>query len=215
MFNKYKAFIFDFDGVLADSVEIKTKAFAILFEKYGSEIQSKVAEYHRNNGGMTRRDKFVYYYQNFLNKSFVNEDIDDLCREFSALVVDKVVAAQEIPGSVKFLKTWHNKVKCFVVSATPDEEIREIARKRGINFYFEKILGSSCFKTEHVKFLIKKYGLNSDQCLFFGDAGSDYRAAIESSVDFIGILPDSNAPLLQIAPDILWYRDFLEFNSKG
>ncbi|MEE9509964.1 MAG: HAD hydrolase-like protein [Candidatus Bathyarchaeia archaeon] len=54
---KYQAFFFDFDGVLADSVEVKTRAFAKLFESYGPEIQARVVEHHRKNGGMTRKDK--------------------------------------------------------------------------------------------------------------------------------------------------------------
>ncbi len=63
---KYQAFFFDFDGILADSVEVKTRAFAKLFESYGPEIQARVVEHHRKNGGMTRKDKFRHYYAEFL-----------------------------------------------------------------------------------------------------------------------------------------------------
>jgi len=44
--SEYKALFFDFDGVLADSVEVKTDAFSKLFEKFGPEIQAKVVEHH-------------------------------------------------------------------------------------------------------------------------------------------------------------------------
>lgn len=207
--SEYKALFFDFDGVLADSVEVKTNAFAKLFEKFGSEIQGRVVEHHRNNGGMTRKDKFVYYYQNYLKKPLDHVGIEQLCSAFSELVVDNVVAAPEIPGAEYFLKKCYNKAKCFVVSATPDDEIKKIVKRRGIDVYFEEIMGSSCSKTEHVNNLLDKYKFNSKQCLFWGDAGSDYRAAIETGVDFIGILPNKNAPLLKIAPDITWARDFV------
>ena len=212
---EYKALFFDFDGVLADSVEVKTKAFAKLFEKFGSEIRAKVVEHHRNNGGMTRRDKFVYYYQSYLKKTLDHVELDQLCSAFSELVVDNVVAAPEIPGAQDFLKQCHNKLDCFVVSATPDEEIRKIAKRRGIDHYFQEILGSSCPKAEHVSALLGKYKLNPAQCMFWGDAGSDYRAAFESGVDFTGILPNINAPLLKIAPDIQWYKNFLDIEVQG
>ena len=39
-----KAIIFDFDGVILDSVNVKTKAFELLYEEYGPEIQKKVVE---------------------------------------------------------------------------------------------------------------------------------------------------------------------------
>ena len=215
IFNKeYKALFFDFDGVLADSVEVKTNAFAKLFEKFGLEIQAKVVEHHRNNGGMTRRDKFVYYYQNYLKKTADSVQIEHLCNEFSSLVVDDVVASPEISGAEHFLKKCSEKVQCFVISATPDEEIEQIVRRRGIDGYFKDLFGSSCSKTKHVNNLLGKYGFKPDQSLFFGDAGSDYRAATETDVDFIGILPNSHAPLLKIAPGIRWYKNFLEIQCQ-
>ena len=42
--------VFDFDGVSADSVEEKTKAFASIYGSYGEEIKNKVVQYHRNHG---------------------------------------------------------------------------------------------------------------------------------------------------------------------
>ena len=209
-----KAFFFDFDGVLADSVEVKTWAFAKLFERYGPVIVAKVVEHHRNNGGMTRVEKFKHYYKEFLKKSIDDKELKLLCDRFSLLVVDKVVDAPEIPGAENFLTKWHNTVKCFVVSATPDDEIKEIVKRRGIEIYFHEILGSSCSKSDDLNYLLDKYGLAPAQCLFFGDAESDYRAAIASGVDFIGILPDINAPLLKIAPDIRWFENFLEIESQ-
>ena len=206
---KYQAYFFDFDGVLADSVEVKTKAFAQLFGPFGSEIQAKVIKHHRNNGGMTRKDKFVYYYEHFLEKSLGHVELEELCKAFSSLVVDNVVASPEITGAKSFLRKCSNTLKCFVVSATPDDEITQIVKRRGMDVYFEEILDSSCSKTEHVNILLEKYNLKPDRCLFFGDADSDYRAAIESGVHFIGILPNKNAPLLKIAPEISWEKDFV------
>ncbi len=44
MNHKIKTVFFDFDGVLVDSVNIKTKAFAKLFDPYGQEIEAKVVD---------------------------------------------------------------------------------------------------------------------------------------------------------------------------
>ena len=204
------AIFLDFDGVLADSVEVKTRAFAKLFECYGPAVEAKVVEHHRKNGGMIRVDKFYHYYREFLGKQLDEAELQRLCNDFSRLVVDEVVSAPEIPGAENFLKKWHNSVKCFVVSATPDDEIKEIVKRRGIDIYLHEILGSSCSKSDNVIYLLNKYELAPKRCLFFGDAESDYWAANASGVDFIGILPNKNAPLLQIAPEIRWARDFID-----
>jgi len=123
-------------------------------------------------------------------------------------VVDEVVAAPEIPGAGAFLKKWYEKVPCFIVSATPDEEIIEITKRRGMSGYFREILGSSRSKEENVGFLLKEYGLDPDRCLFFGDAESDFKAATANGVHFIGIVPGLDAPLLRAAPGIKWFENF-------
>jgi beta-phosphoglucomutase-like phosphatase (HAD superfamily) len=38
----YQAIFFDFDGVILDSVHVKTEAFAAMFRKYGPEIERAV-----------------------------------------------------------------------------------------------------------------------------------------------------------------------------
>ena len=42
----WQAIIFDFDGVLVESVDIKTQAFAGLYQSYGETIVGKVVRYH-------------------------------------------------------------------------------------------------------------------------------------------------------------------------
>ena len=204
----YNAYFFDFDGVLADSVEVKTRAFAKLFEKFGKDIQAKVVAHHRNNGGMSRYDKFRYYYKEFLKRPLPEEEFRNLCERFSRLVVDEVVAAPEIKGVRVFLEKCHMASPCFVVSATPEEEIREIVKRRDLHEYFLNVVGAPASKKENLQKLLEIYNLVPEQCVFFGDAESDYRAATICRVNFIAILPNENAPLLQIEPQIKWHKDF-------
>jgi len=207
---KYDALVFDFDGVIADSVEVKTKAFVKLFEKYDSEIQQKIAIHHSQHGGMTRVEKIRYYYNAFIGKTLDNEILAALCDEFSELVVDKVVAASEIQGVKDFLDFCNSTALCFIDSATPDAEIVKIVSRRGLRKYFYEILGSGKSKADNLTYILEKYQIEPRRCLFFGDAASDYNAARERGVDFVGILPDSDAPLLQHAPNIRWFHNFSE-----
>lgn len=60
------AILFDFDGVLVESVDVKTRAFADLFKDEEDEIVEKVVNYHLKNSGISRYDKFRYYYKEYL-----------------------------------------------------------------------------------------------------------------------------------------------------
>ena len=51
-----KAIIFDFDGVICESVNVKTIAFKKLFADY-PEHQDRIVEYHLVNGGISRYEK--------------------------------------------------------------------------------------------------------------------------------------------------------------
>jgi len=204
----YQAFFFDFDGVLADSVEVKTRAFANLFAPYGPEIVNKVVEYHRRHGGMTRKEKFQHYFKKFLKMPLNDQKIQQFCDIFSSFVIDEVIASPEIPGATEFLNKWSKKVPCFIISATPDEEIVTIVNRRGLGLYFKEIKGSSQSKENNLRTILLKYGLEPARCLFFGDSGSDYRAASACKVDFMGILPGPEAPLLQIVSNLKWARNF-------
>lgn len=207
---KYQAFFFDFDGVLVDSVEVKTKVFARLFESYGADIIDQVVEYHRHHGGMTRMDKFHYYYEHLLKKHLSEEVLVILCRQFEDLVVDEVVAAPEIPGAEVFLKACQGRIPCFVISATPEGELKNIIKRRGWSQYFEAICGAPRKKDENLRLVIRSHRLHPESCLFFGDAESDYRAATACGVPFLAILPGTDAPLLKAVPDVKWVPNFTD-----
>ena len=88
-----KGIIFDFDGVIAESVQVKTDAFAALYVTYGKDIVDRVVEHHESNGGMSRFEKIKIYHGLFLNKTITEGEITDLANQFSELVVEKVIAA--------------------------------------------------------------------------------------------------------------------------
>lgn len=206
----WQAFFFDFDGVLADSVEVKTKAFARLFEPFGPEVTARVVEHHRRHSGVTRVDKFRHYYQEFLHQPLADQELAELCRRFNCLVVDEVVAAPEIPGAEAFLRLFVGKLPLFVVSAAPEAELQEIVRSRGWAGYFLEVRGAPRSKRENLATLLEEHTLAAERCLFFGDAEADYLAAQACGVNFLGIVPGPEAPLLKRAPQIDWRRDFTD-----
>ena len=57
MRDNIKSIIFDFDGVILDSLEAKSEAFEELYADYGTSIVKKVRKYHLSNGGVSRQKK--------------------------------------------------------------------------------------------------------------------------------------------------------------
>ena len=180
--------VFDFDGVLADSVEVKTKAFADIYSPYGECIVSKVVNHHRMNGGMSRFDKFNYYHSAFLGMNITDSQVSKLSEQFSSLVINAVIAAPEISGANTFLQNYCiNNKKCVINSATPHDEICYIVEQRGMNKYFSNIYGSPSTKYENLQLALDNNRTGNKEAIFFGDAESDLTAAIKADISFIGV----------------------------
>jgi len=184
-----KAVIFDFDGVIAESVDVKTEAYATLFESYGKDVVRQVVDYHLRNGGVSRFDKIRYYYKNILREPLSENKLGELCNRFSDIVVDKVVNSPFVPGAKEFLKKYYQIYKFFLVSGTPQDEMQMIVKRKRLEKFFEEVLGSPREKTELTKEIISQNGFDITQVVFVGDAITDYEAAYNTGVRFIGRVP--------------------------
>lgn len=206
---QFQAFFFDFDGVIVDSVDVKTKAFGELFRGYGEEVSKMAVEYHYNNSGVSRYEKFRYLYEHLLRKDITEQIIDDLDKEYSRLVVDEVVNSPFIEGAFEFIVAIYDKKKdCFVISATPQEEMRRIIKLKNIEHLFKDVVGSPKSKAENLKLLLDRYRISSRQAVYFGDAYADYRAAQENHMQFIGIV-DKSRELANLG-DIMKIKNFCD-----
>lgn len=188
---KWEAVFFDFDGVILDSVDVKTKAFAKMFREYGPEVEKKVVKYHLANGGVSRFDKFRYYYEEIFNKPITEEIIKTLSAQFSDLVVEGVLASPFISGAKESLGLLKkNNIPAYIISGTPDNEMKSIVDRKGLNTYFKEVHGSPKKKQEICLEIIDREHYDPKNCLFIGDALSDYEAAKKNGICFLGIVRD-------------------------
>jgi HAD superfamily hydrolase (TIGR01549 family) len=185
MFNP-EVIIYDFDGVICDSVNVKTDAFIELYKEYGPKIQEQVREYHLQNGGISRFEKFRYFQSVLLKKDVTEEEINRLSSQFSLLVKEKVIASPYIQGVFEFIKFNANKQQ-FICTGTPENEIHEIAERKGIAHFFKNLYGSPKSKTEIIDIILTETSVSNQRCVFFGDAMTDFTAAKLSNIPFIGI----------------------------
>jgi phosphoglycolate phosphatase-like HAD superfamily hydrolase len=179
-----KLIFWDFDGVIKESVEIKTEAFVKLFKPFGRNIEHKVRLHHLNNGGMSRFDK-IPLYLSWVDKEANKETVEKYCNKFSKLVVKKVVMSNWVPGVEKFLRKNSYKQIFILVSATPQKELEEILSILDITKCFDAIFGAPFCKQNAIKLtLFNKHMLGRD-CLMIGDSQVDIDASEVNQVPFL------------------------------
>ena len=191
-----KVVIFDFDGVVVESVNIKTEAFRELFQGYPDHLK-EILEYHLLHGGISRQEKIKYFYKNILKKSLTDEQLKDLSDQFSVLVKNKVIASQFVEGAEDLLEKCQVRYDLFVVSGTPEEEVREIIKSRKLDQYFLDVYGAPRKKTELTSMILKNHNLKPPEVVFIGDSMNDLEAAKATGTYFIARSEDDNLPWLK------------------
>jgi len=205
---KWQAIIFDFDGVVVESGDIKTQAFANLYQAYGEAVMAEVARYHRLHGGMSRYDKFHYFQKHILMKPpLTREEERELDRRFSELVMEAVIASEAVPGAAELIRKEFSIIPLFVASGTPEPELNMIVQRRGLAAYFTAVRGSPTPKHTLIADILATHGLPPDQVLMIGDALIDLHSARLNKVAFVGRVRhgDSN-PFpedVDVVPDLI------------
>ena len=192
---KRQAMFFDFDGVVLDSVSVKTDAFYEMYLPNGKDIAEKVKQYHLEHGGISRFEKFRHYEHELLGKKVDEEEIKKLGDRFSELVFEKVLRAHFIPGALEFIEKYHKLYDCYVISGTPEDELKVIVEKRALAHFFNGIYGSPMKKADILGMLLFLNGYEPTKCFYFGDAGTDLEAAHRHSVPFVLVLSPDNRHL--------------------
>lgn len=189
-----QALFFDFDGVLVDSNSIKADAFRALFADYNAETVGDIVGYHKQHGGVSRVEKIQYAFRHIIKQPLSDDELLRRSRAYSELVVDKVVEVPWIDGAKDFLNRIHGALPIFVISGTPQDELRHIIDRRKMTGYFQEILGSPTRKPEHIRNLLACYQLVPGHCVFIGDALTDYHAARQTGLHFVGIQGEVTFP---------------------
>lgn len=196
----FAAVVFDFDGVLVESLDIKTRAFAELYQPYGDAIVGQVVAFHQAHGGVSRFDKIRHFENVFLGREVVEDEILGKAEVFSRLVEDAVIACPEVSGATKLLRFLSGNTPCFVASATPEPELRRIVRRRGWNEFFSGVFGAPTTKIEILCNILRSTRKPANECLMVGDAETDFEAANQSGMHFVGRVP---APIASPFPSCI------------
>lgn len=183
----YKVILWDFDGVIMDSMPIRDRGFAEVLKSYPQDQVRKLMEFHQKNGGLSRYVKFRYFFENIRNESVTEEKIMELSESFSKIMLNLLIDKNLlIHDSIHFIENHHSSNEMHIVSGSDGNELRYICKQLNLSGYFKSINGSPTPKTELVNRLIAEYGYNTKEITLIGDSKNDYDAATKNNIDFLG-----------------------------
>ncbi len=185
MLNNYKVILWDFDGVILDSMPIRSKGFEEVLKNFPANEVDELLEFHNTNGGLSRYVKFRYFFEKIRNESISEEGVLKLASDFSSIML-KLLLNEDllIMDSVNFIKENWTKYEMHIVSGSDGDELMTICETLNLRKYFKTVNGSPTPKKILVKNILENYGYNFSEVILIGDSINDLDAATDNRIVF-------------------------------
>jgi phosphoglycolate phosphatase-like HAD superfamily hydrolase len=167
-----RAIVFDFDGVILESAEVKTEAFLELYADHPDKLDA-IREYHVSQAGISRYTKFEHIQRNILGLPYTAEVKQRVSAEFERLTRERIFRCPEVPGAGALLLGLRGRALRIVGSGTPQPELDLVVAQRRM-------------KADILRDVMARHRLSPRQVLMVGDGMSDYDAAREAGTRFLG-----------------------------
>jgi HAD superfamily hydrolase (TIGR01549 family) len=196
-----KNILFDFDGVILDSMPVRDYGFKEIFKDFDDNLVNKLLEYHNKNGGLSRYVKIKYFYNELLRQEILEKKIINYADNFSKIMKRELVDKRYlIADTLKFIKENYKRYNLHIVSGSDEKELRYLCKELGIDSFFQSINGSPAHKNNLVEDLLVINKYRESETILIGDSVNDYNAAKENNLDFYGF---NNPNLINVSKKYL------------
>ena len=182
--SKYKSIVFDCDGVVLDSNQVKTQAFYNAAQSFGNEAAQMLVEYHMKNGGISRYKKFNYFMSTIIGKGTDGDTLEALLALF-AKEVKKGLLHCKVASGLEILRKQTKQANWMIVSGGDQDELRDVFSERDL----AKLFDGGIFGSPDNKHIILEREIRCENiqlpALFVGDSKYDYEAANRAGLDFV------------------------------
>ena len=206
--------IFDFDGTLANTNEVKFRSFELVFPELPN---SKVRQLVKTNKG--NRYDIIKNIDDLVPLSHRIYKYRDRVNMYDVISTIAVNSASEVYGATQFLKLASKRgIDLYISSATPNSSISSLIAHRGWSSFFKGIYGSPAAKISHIND-IKKFTYENDpdkhlekKFIYIGDTLSDYEVTLGTDIEFFGIFLDGQIP--EWANDVKCSQNYINVFKK-
>ncbi|PKO47688.1 MAG: HAD family hydrolase [Betaproteobacteria bacterium HGW-Betaproteobacteria-22] len=183
---KYQSIVFDCDGVVLDSNQVKTEAYFRTAKQLGAtDAQAQaLVDYHVKLGGISRYHKFEWYLREVLNQPITAQAVQALLDEFARELEVGLMECAVAEG-LENLRSETPQANWMILSGGDQQEIRTLFAKRNLVKYFDGGLFGSPDNKDTVLAREIASGNLKLPALFVGDSKYDFEAATRAGLDFV------------------------------
>ena len=183
---EYKTLVFDCDGVVLNSNQLKIQAYYDVAIKFGANKTQAQAlvDHHVKFGGISRYPKFEYFLREIMQLAVTEQAMHDLLDSFTA-EVKRLLTDCEISPYLHHVRNENKHAKWMIVSGGDQAELRDIFKQRGIDRIFDGGIYGSPDNKDTI--LARELDAASivKPALFIGDSRYDHQASTNAGLDFV------------------------------
>jgi phosphoglycolate phosphatase len=174
-----KLFLFDFDGVLVDSLSLYEKSVNVCLERIGKRP-------------IGTREEFLNLFEENFFSAVAKRGVD--VGEFMA--ASKAVTptldysvVEPVANLIPILSELKNRHALIIISSNSIYAIRLMLEKYGFSPYFDDVLGAdfAFSKVEKILYARGHFGTNGGHTLYVCDTAGDIREAREAGVKTVAV----------------------------
>jgi phosphoglycolate phosphatase len=174
-----KLFLFDFDGVLVESLDVYEKTVSLILKKI--------------NKPLTRgREEFLELFEGNFYESLAKRGVD--LKEFVEASTDifSQINYNEMKAVTEMLPVIEELQKnniLLIISSNDSATIKEAIERYQFNGNFQEVLGSDFMlsKKDKILYAINKYQIAAADIFYIGDTTGDIKEGKEAGVKTIGV----------------------------
>ena len=189
--------VFDFDGTLVDSNEIKNRAYYSIFPD-DPVVVDVIAEVLTDSSAKSRYEIIAEIYERLASIDSVQlTSTDALVAEYSKHVLDATKNCQPFECTEELLLGLSRHYHLYLSSLTPLEPLGEIVRYKQLSKYFREIFGYPSKKEDTLRHLLKYHSVSQNELLVVGDGESDEESASSIGCSFFKVTGNNSLKELQ------------------
>lgn len=175
-----KNIIFDWSGVVRDTITSQLWIVNRIFEKYG--VGKITLEEFRENW----QQPYVLFYQKYLPKNYVESERTKLFRENA--LDSNCPKSSPYPDMVELIHKLKSKgIFLAIVSSDLAETLLVDIKEWGLENVFNEIVTDADDKLDAVQKLIRKNNLNLQDTFFVGDSNHEIDVAKETGIRSLAV----------------------------
>jgi phosphoglycolate phosphatase-like HAD superfamily hydrolase len=176
--------VFDFDGTLVDSNEIKRAGFFEIFSAYdgSAALVDRILRDHpdENRSGICTR----VHAELAVPADTILPTAAAFIDAYSVLCEDRVTRCPAVPGALPALHGL--ALPLYLDSATPEEPLQRVVALRGWTHFFRGVYGQPASKVDNLHKIASREGLAAAEILLIGDGPPDRDAALAFGCAYLG-----------------------------